>query len=129
MGMSIASQVVLDPLLADKFSRVRRAETISVVTGRSSVASVQTDNLIGVVTMYKDIETIRTEFPEVQFSTRVINVVTKANLQAAIAGYQPDLVIWRGDNFIVLQVSPYPQYGSGFYEAVCMSIDLADAAI
>jgi hypothetical protein len=129
MGMSIASQVVLDPLLADKFSRVRRQETVSEVNGRSTVNTIQTDNLVGVVTMNRDIETIRQEFPEVQFSTRVINVVTKANLQAAVAGYQPDLVIWRGDNYVVLQVSPYPQYGSGFYEAVATSIDLADQPI
>jgi hypothetical protein len=128
MAMGIARQVVLDPLFAEKFSIIRRAETVNA-QGRTVITPVTTINNVGVVTMNEDIENIRNAFPEMEFATRVISVVTRKKLQAAVTGYQPDLVAWRGDNYLVQRVSPYPQFGDGFYEAICTSIDLVDAPI
>jgi hypothetical protein len=128
MAMTIAPQVVLDPLLAEKFNIVRRAETVDA-HGRTVVTPTTTANNIGVIAMNDDIENIRNAFPEMEYATRVIIVVTKKQLRAAVAGYQPDLVVWRGDNYLVRRVSPYPQFGDGFYEAICTSIDFVDAVI
>lgn len=128
MAMSIANQVVLDPLLADKFNVTRRAESVGA-NGRTVVTPTTTNNVVGVVTMYEDIELLRQEFPEIQFATRVISIVSKFKLQTAVQGYQPDYVTWRGDTYAVKRVSPYPQFGAGFYETVATSIDLTDAPI
>jgi hypothetical protein len=128
MAMGIARQVVLDPYFAEKFNIVRRAETVNA-QGRTVVTPITTVNNVGVITMNEDIENIRIAFPEMEFATRVISVVTKKKLQAAVTGYQPDLVVWRGDNYLVQRVSPYPQFGSGFYEAICTSVDFMDAPI
>lgn len=128
MAMSIASQVVLDPYLADKFKVVRRAEVVSD-RGRSSTNDQTFANVVGVVCMSEDAEVMRQEFPEMQFSTRVISIVSKFKIQTAVAGYQPDLVVWRGDSYLVRKVSPYPQFGPGFYQSTCSSIDRQDAPI
>jgi hypothetical protein len=133
MAFDLALDTVFDPLLNDTFSRVRRLEARDA-HGRSQVTPTQTDGLTGVVTMNEDIEDIRNEFPEVQYATRVISVVTNQNFQAAVKdaqgnSYQPDLVVWRGDNYVVLRVSPYPQFGIGWHQVVAMSIDKVDALI
>lgn len=133
MAFDLALDTVFDPLLNDSFSRVRRLESRNA-QGRSQVVSTTTPNLNGVVTMNEDIEDIRNEFPEVQYATRVISVVTAANFQAAVKdaqgqSYQPDLIVWRGDNYVVLRVSPYPQFGIGWHQVVAMSIDKVDAQI
>ncbi len=128
MSIDIASDVVLDPLLAERVSIIRRAEAMDA-HGRSQVTPTTTPNVVGVVTMYEDIELMRQEFPEMQFATRVISFISKFRTQSATVGFQPDLIAWRGDNYVVKRVSPYPQFGAGFYEAVAMSIDRMEAAI
>jgi len=126
--IDIASQVVLDPLLAERVTVTRRAE-VANAKGRSQVTPTVTPNVVGVVTMYENIELMRQEFPEMQFATRVISFISKFRVQTAVAGYQPDLITWRGDQYVVRKVSPYPQFGAGFYESVASSIDRMDAAI
>ena len=128
MAMTIAPQVVLDPLLVEKFNIVRRAETVDA-HGRTVVTPTTATGNQGVIAMNNDIETIRNAFPEMEFATRVINIVTRKQLLAVVSGYQPDLVVWRGDNYLVRRVSPYPQFGDGFYEAICTSIDFVDVII
>ncbi len=128
MAMDLALDALFDPLLNDTFSRVRRAATTGPL-GRVQVTPTTTQGLYGVVTMYTDIEDIRAEFPEMRYDTRVISVVTKNQLQAAVTGFQPDQVLWRGDTYVVLRISPYPQFGLGWYQAVCMSVDQTDAQI
>lgn len=133
MAFDLALDTVFDPLLNDTFGRIRRLE-MRDAHGRSQVAQTTTANLTGVVSMYQDIEDIRNEFPEVQYATRVISVVTNSNFQAAVKdvqgnNYQPDLIVWRGDNYVVLRVSPYPQFGIGWHQVVAMSVDKVDAQI
>ena len=127
MAMEIGMDVVLDPLISDKFNIVRRVETVGS-TGRSTTTNTTTNNICGVIDMYSDRELIREQFPEMQYATNVISVICKKKLQTAVTGYQPDNVIWRGDTYVVQKCSPYPQFGSGFYQAVCSSIDLTDAS-
>jgi hypothetical protein len=126
MALEIAQQVVLDPLIADVFNVIRRPVAVGTNGRVSNPANVTTVNVPGVVTMYSDAEVIREQFPEIEYATRIISVVCKFMLQTAVSGYQPDLLVWRGDSYLIQKVSPYPQFGSGFYEAVCSSIDLND---
>ncbi len=128
MPMEIASHVVFDPLLASRFDIIKRVD-MRDENGRTVVAQTQQNNIVGVICMNDDIELLREEFPEVQYTTRVISVVSAKKLQTAAKGWQPDIVVWLGDNYLVRRVSPYPQFGRGFYEAVCSSIDLKDAPI
>jgi hypothetical protein len=127
MGMEIAVDVVFDPLLVDmkKFSVQRRTETVGT-NGRSTLAVQTFNNLVGVIDMFSDRELIRDRFPEMQYATNVITVICRFALQTEVTGDQPDIVVWRGDNYVVKKVSPYPQFGAGFYQGVCASVDATD---
>ena len=54
-------------------------------------------------------------------------VVTQFRLRAQTQGYIPDLVLWRGDDYLVETVEDYTNYGRGFVQASCTSQDLQDA--
>ncbi len=41
--------------------------------------------------------------------------------------YQPDIVKWKGDCFLVKSVDDYTQYGAGMVIAECVSQDFDDA--
>ena len=41
--------------------------------------------------------------------------------------YAPDLVAWRGDLYVVKTVEDLTNWGPGFVEAECISVDLAEA--
>jgi hypothetical protein len=128
MAMGIANQVVLDPYLADKFTVTRRAEVVNPANGRSATNDTVTPNVVGVVTMAEDESLLREQFPEYQYATRILSIITKFRMQTAVDGYQPDKVTWRGDDYIVIRIDPYPQYG-GLYETICSSIGRADKSI
>lgn len=42
--------------------------------------------------------------------------------------FQPDLVQWKGNSYIVSSINDYSQFGGGFIEAECSSIDYNDQA-
>lgn len=41
--------------------------------------------------------------------------------------FQPDLVVWGGDRYIVREVRDYSRYGAGFIEADCLQIEFTGA--
>jgi hypothetical protein len=59
---------------------------------------------------------------------RVITVVSRYKIQGEVVGFKPDLITWRGDNYLVKTLDPYPQFGDGWVQAICGSVDLVDAA-
>jgi hypothetical protein len=128
MGMEIGNYLLFDPLFTERFSLIRRLEVVGL-NGRTVVTEIPTDNVVGVITMNDDNEVIRQEFPEIEYATRVISIVTKTKILTASKGYQPDYVVWRGDTYLARRVSPYPQFGSGFYQVVASSINLTDLPI
>lgn len=119
------SDVLLSPEFTDNYLIQRNVETVDT-HGRSTVA-VTTTNSFGVVTMASGADLKR--HPEFQELDRVLSIVTKTRLQSAVNGSQPDIIIWRGDNYVVKYVDLYPQFGQGFYQVIAASIDLMDAAI
>lgn len=124
MAFLDVSTVLLDPDFTDNFSVTRRQETVDN-NGFSTVVPVTTQQ-IGVVTAASPNQLDR--LAEADIFKRAINVVTKFKLQGEVVGYKPDLVVWRGDNYIVKEIDLYPQYGAGFIQALCVSEDLVDAA-
>jgi hypothetical protein len=119
------SDVLLSPEFTDNYSIQRNVETVDI-HGRSTTTPTTTASF-GVVTMANGADLKR--YPELQMLERVLSIVTKTRLQSAVNGAQPDIIIWRGDNYVVKALDPYPQYGQGFYQAIAASIDLMDVAI
>lgn len=54
-------------------------------------------------------------------------VITQFRLRAQSDGYMPDLVLWRGDDYLVETIEDFTNYGRGFVQAYCTSQDLQDA--
>lgn len=57
--------------------------------------------------------------PDYEFQSQVLSIVTNSKVQGVAPGFQPDHIMWRGVEYIVIDVGPYPQYGPGFWQVLC----------
>jgi hypothetical protein len=121
--------LLVDPMIAgEAFTVVRRLEVVSstgnvqtvntYLPARGSIGPVAPDQL--------------NRLPEQQEQSKSLSVVTAFRLMGAaqVAGtrYQPDLVLWKGDFYVVTALDDYTQYGAGMVQAMCTSIDWIDNA-
>jgi hypothetical protein len=121
------SDVLLDPSFTDTFQVQRRLETVDI-NGRSTTRT-STSNTFGVVTAASPNDLSR--LPDADVYHRVLSVVTQFKLRGETAdgsgsNWKPDLIVWRGNSYIVKEVDLYPQFGAGFVQAICASEDLVD---
>jgi hypothetical protein len=117
------TQPLLDPEFTDSFTVLRRQEVVDS-HGRSTLQTTTFAAIIGVVTASSPNDLDRPQDYEV--FTRAISIVTKFRMRGEVVGYQPDVVVWRGDNFVVKHIGLYPQFGVGFYQVECESMDRVD---
>lgn len=118
------------PEMMDVFDVVRRKEVIDA-NGRSTVPNpVTTTNVSGVVTAASKNDLDRLE--DSDRMGRNIVVITPFALRGASKDgadvYKPDLVNWRGSSYVVKALDPYPQFGPGFVQAICGSVNVVDQA-
>jgi hypothetical protein len=120
------SDVLVDPDLASTFNVVRRTQTTNS-HGRAVNGEKRFEDVLGVVcsASRNDLE----RMPDFQFTGRCISIVTQFRLQATIQGRQADTVEWEGSNFVVRYLDLYPQYGKGFVQAICESMDSQDPSV
>lgn len=121
----------VDPLIAgEAFDVIRRRQ----IMGSNGVTTVQN-------TYYRAQRgsigpagaSVLERLADQQFAGKALDVITQFRLRGPakeVQGYsfQPDLVIWKGDYYIVQSVSDFSQYGAGFVQAVVTSIDYVDQA-
>jgi galactose-6-phosphate isomerase len=113
------SDVVVCEEFADRFDVIRRPEGISQ-SGRSTVSQVTVPGLYG--TIYATGDNSLTRVADFEHGRKTLTICTKYRLQQAAPGYQPDLVLYRGNQFVVTNVKDWSPYGAGFIEAECSSI-------
>lgn len=125
------TEVLADTTVAgETFTVVRRQETVS--TGGLVTTQTTTFNgVVGSVTPTGENSLLREEALQTQAKT--IHVVTTFLLRgesrdAAGNSFQPDLVLWKGDYYLVRLLSDFSQYGAGMVEAECSSFDYRDLA-
>jgi galactose-6-phosphate isomerase len=118
------SDIPLCVEFADRFDIIRRPETLSQ-SGRSVTSQVTVPGLLGTIYPTGDQSLVRQA--DYQTGRRTITVVTNYRLQQEAPGYQPDLVLYRGNQFLVREIKDFSQYGQGFIEAECSSIIAIDA--
>ncbi len=126
MALLDFSEVILDADLCDTIVVKRRAEAVNT-SGRPVFTTQTFNDVVAVVTSAgkNDLERL----PEDQRMGRNLCIVTNFKLRGPAPGYQPDLITWYGDDFIVKQLDPYPQFGTGFVQAIVGSIDTIDQPI
>ena len=70
--------------------------------------------------------------PDEQAQNKQITVVTNLLLRGAssVSGsqWQPDLVFWQGEHFLVHDIEDFSQYGAGMVAARCVAFDYTNRA-
>ncbi len=118
------SLMLSDPQFTDHFAVVRRVQTVNDF-GEVGTANSTIHNVLGVVTPAKPGDLRRV--PEMQHGTRTITIFTKTLLNSAATGRQPDLLLWSGDTFMVIEVLPWTRFGPGWVRCIATSVDRIDA--
>lgn len=127
MALLDVSEALVDPMLLDTFDVVRRAETVNSTTGRSEVTEATTAGVSGVVCSAGPNDLQR--LPEQDRMGRHISVVTLHRLRGPTPGYKADILVWKGDRFLVKVLDPYPQFGRGFVQVIAGSVDNLDQPV
>lgn len=115
------SEAFLEPMFLDGFVVLRQAETISN-KGRSVITPEEIDGLFGTVCAASpnDLERLR----DYEFQGNAISIVTNFMLRGVSAannqGFQPDVIVWAGDQYTVVTVQDYARYGVGFIQAIAV---------
>lgn len=125
MALLNVTEPLQDPDLCDAFTFYRRFETVDD-TGRTVLQSNPVQ-AYGVITASTPNSLDRPE--EYGSFTRSITVVTMFELRGAMRGTQPDIIFWRGSNYVVKSIDFYAHFGSGFYQVEAESIEMADPII
>lgn len=127
MPLLDVSEVFTDPMLIDTFQVIRRLQVVNqygeVTPGK------QTVNATGVIQAAGDNSLIRQE--DFQAQAKTIDVYTQFRLRGVAetigkTQYQPDIIVWHGDNFLVRSVEDFSGFGQGFVHAEASSIDFVD---
>lgn len=121
------TDVLLDSTWVSQLTVVRRQSTV----GNNGVAVVRSSTLRPYGFVVIDSNRLDTA-PEMRTSPKRIVVVTtfrlrNASVDAANINYFPDVVNWEGNSYQVDELLPFSEYGPGFVEARCASIDWVDA--
>lgn len=126
MALLDVSSVLLDPDFGDFFHVIRRVQAVSS-HGRVQTEDTDLGRIFGVITANSPSDLDRRE--DYQSMTRSISVVCQFYLRGETSGFQPDVLVWQGSRYLVKHVDAYPQFGKGFFQAECSSIEMTDPAI
>jgi galactose-6-phosphate isomerase len=125
------TDIILDPDFCETLIVKRREENL--VKGRSTLTVTVIDPApVGVVLPVDDQPLVRG--PDQQNLPRLLEVHTPFRLRGAAKDpgtgkqYQPDIITWNGDDFVVNKVQDYSRFGQGFIQADCSSVDSIDNA-
>jgi hypothetical protein len=120
------SLALTNPYTLDTFSVLRRADT-SNSFGEATLSTTTFNNVRGVV--YPEGDNRLQRLRDIQLQAKAICVITRFALRGSSKdgtgqNFQPDIVVWNGNNFIVELVDDYSQYAAGFIMATCVMTDL-----
>jgi galactose-6-phosphate isomerase len=123
MPLLDVNQVLASPNLRTTFLVTRRMVTVDT-HGRTSTTTSQY-TVVGVINAHGDNTTDRPS--EYAASHKSIVVYTPFRLYAQSQGSLPDLITYRGNDYIVRAIEDFTQYGRGFVQAYCTSQNLQDS--
>jgi hypothetical protein len=126
MALLDVSSVLLDPDFVTFVTIKRRLQVIDA-HGRPALVETLFPRIPAVINSGSPNNLSRDE--DHATFTRSINVVLSFKIIGQVDGFLPDIVIWEGNNFIVDSFDPYPQYGAGFYQVTCTSMDKNDSMV
>lgn len=113
-----------DEEFLESFSVTRQVETL--VLGRSQISETVIAPVFGTICIAGPNDLKR--LPEGTSFTSGISVVTQTKLQGAVLGYQPDLIEWNGEQFLVVHVDKYGHFGAGWWQVLAESVTSQEPA-
>ena len=125
MPLLTIDDILLDVDLADEFT-VRRRQQYIDANGRAQVTEIDYPNTIGIV-VAGDPNDLRRDDAEFELNWNTISITTNFALIGVMENYFPDIISWRGQNYTVNNVAPYPQFSPGFVQAVCTNMDRVES--
>lgn len=121
------SEAIFSEEFIDEIIVIRREQNIND-NGRPEPIKTVFSGVTAVVTSSNPNDLNRQD-PNFEIASRTISVILEFRLRGETEGYFPDIVVWMGNNFIVKYIDLYPQFGNGFFQAVCTSMDREDEAL
>lgn len=128
MALLNVNPILYDADFTDNFNVIRRQEIVDR-NGRSTVRERRYARIQGIVlppSKSKDNDVHR--HINYQTTRRNIEVLTSFMLVNQTKGYQPDIIEWEGDQYLVNRIFSYAHFGPGFILAECDSLDRLDEA-
>lgn len=117
------SMVLNDPLLSDTFAVRRMAETVGATGRMTKTEEARYEDLRGIVVPLDPSELAIHD--DQQVVTHAIEVLCSFSLRDARFGYQPDIVVWDGTEYKVMEAIPYQRL-AGHTQAKCASTRATD---
>src|SRR5437016_576589 len=116
MSMLDLSPVLTDPVLLDTFEVRRRFQTLNNY-GESKISIESHPGVAGVI--FPEGLNDLTRRSEAEVTTKSIVVITRFALRGeseTVDGleYQPDVVFWRGNSYLIVRVEDYSNVSRGF---------------
>lgn len=125
------SEVLLDSVVAGEWFTVIRRPDVVGSNGQTTIGAIQFQ-AIGQITPIGPNSILREE----AFTTdeKAIRVTTSFMLRGpskdpTMQNFQPDIIMWRGNSYIVRTIADFSKYGPfGMITAECSSIDYVENA-
>lgn len=124
------SDITLDPDFAEALTLYRREQVISSKGRVTPTLVLVTPTPYGVVLAQDDLPLQRG--PDQQNLPQLLEVHTPFRIRSATKDpatgkiYQPDVLVWNGDNFLCTRTYNFSHFGRGFIRAVFASTDAID---
>lgn len=129
------SELLSDPMFVERITVIRREQVVNS-KGRTEIVPTVFENVIASM-QPKDTaiggNAISRE-ADGSYRGANMNVYTKFRLrsvsktEAGDIQFQPDIIVWNGDHFLVALVNDWTHYGRGWMHAEIESIDPVDNA-
>lgn len=111
MALIDVSDLLNDPDFVNFFTIVRRTATVN-----DSGENILTESRLGAIGSIQagNGDTLK-RLPEAARKENAITVYTKTELRADNCGGYSDILIWKNQRFQVLTISPWGNYGAGWF--------------
>jgi galactose-6-phosphate isomerase len=129
MPLMDMSAALAETQFQDSFTVVQRQQVVSNA-GIGSMVATNFPNVSGVV--YPSDENDLQRLPDYSIQMKAFTVFTQFALrgesEAEDEEFEPDILLWNGDSFLVRTIEDYSNFGAGFVKAICTSTDYVDQA-
>lgn len=123
------SDLLNDPFAAELLTILRQKETVTQKGRESNTYETITPQPVGVVqpkdTVIGGNEVTREDDKIYRGAALIIH--TQFRLRGPAPGYQPDVIVWQGDRYVITLVNNFSRYGAGFIYAEAASQESLDA--